>query len=290
MFTRIDIKKFGLYKDFTWHPVKMKDFDQVNIIYGRNYSGKTTLSRIFDSISQGQLHKNYTDGDFKLYTDQPATPQVTNSNLHCDGLVRVYNTDYIGRNLGWLKDEEAGEIRSFALLGEGNKKAEEAIEEIDAKLGSVEKKTGLLYTYEVKAAEYNTKKQNHDAAWSAVDSQLRTKANSDIKRKDYFVKTGDTYNVNNIQKDINEFVTLENVTVDEEGKPLEKPKVRYTVDDTVVLTEEKKKELRQTVDEKEKGIIEHLPEAEPHLTQFITIVNELVAKKITLTKTLQELV
>ncbi len=290
MFTKIDIKKFGLYKDFTWHPVKMKDFDQVNIIYGRNYSGKTTLSRIFDSISQGQLHKSYTDGDFKLYTDQPATPQVTNSNLHYDGLVRVYNTDYIGRNLGWLKDEEAGEIRSFALLGEGNKKAEEAIEEIDAKLGSVEKKTGLLYTYEVKAAEYNTKKQNHDAAWSAVDSQLRTKANSDIKRKDYFVKTGDTYNVNNIQKDINEFVTLENVTVDEEGKPLEKPKVRYTVDDTVVLTEEKKKELRQTVDEKEKGIIEHLPEAEPHLTQFITIVNELVAKKITLTKTLQELV
>ena len=23
MFTKIDIKKFGLYKDFTWHPTKM---------------------------------------------------------------------------------------------------------------------------------------------------------------------------------------------------------------------------------------------------------------------------
>ena len=30
MFAKIDIKKFGLYKDFTWHPVMMKDFDQVS--------------------------------------------------------------------------------------------------------------------------------------------------------------------------------------------------------------------------------------------------------------------
>ena len=52
MFTKIDIKKFGLYKDYTWNPAKMKEFRRVNIIYGRNYSGKTTLSRIFDSISQ----------------------------------------------------------------------------------------------------------------------------------------------------------------------------------------------------------------------------------------------
>ena len=44
MFTKIDIKKFGLYKDFTWNPGKMKDFDQVNIIYGRNWKNRRTLT------------------------------------------------------------------------------------------------------------------------------------------------------------------------------------------------------------------------------------------------------
>lgn len=269
----------------------MKDFDQVNIIYGRNYSGKTTLSRIFDSVSQGVLHKNYLDGQFTLYTDDNSVPEVKETNMSdCPYLVRVYNSDFVGRNLGWLKDEEAGEIRSFTLLGEGNKKAIEAIEAIDAQLGFVEKKTGLLYTYEVKAAEYNRKKQAHDAAWSALNGQLRTKANSDIKKKNYFVKLGETYNVNNIQKDIDEFVTVENVSVDDDGKPLEKPKVKYTVDDSVVLTEEKKKELEQAIEEKEKSSITRLPEGEPHLAAFMTTVNELVTKKITLNKTLQELV
>ena len=124
MFTKIDIKKFGLYKDFTWHPAKMKNFGQVNIIYGRNYSGKTTLSRIFDSVSQGNLHEDYLDGEFELTDD-------TGKKIHgggggvtkdagLDWQVRVYNSDYVRRNLGWLSNEEAGEIKSFTLLGSGN--------------------------------------------------------------------------------------------------------------------------------------------------------------------------
>ena len=42
MFTKIDIEKFGLYKDFEWNTLPA--LGRVNIIYGRNYSGKTTLS------------------------------------------------------------------------------------------------------------------------------------------------------------------------------------------------------------------------------------------------------
>ena len=49
MFTKIDIKKFGLYKEFRWL-ANLPEMSRVNIIYGRNYSGKTTLSRIFDGI------------------------------------------------------------------------------------------------------------------------------------------------------------------------------------------------------------------------------------------------
>ena len=291
MFTKIDIKKFGLYKDFTWHPTKMQVFDQVNIIYGRNYSGKTTLSRIFDGVSQGVLHKNYLDGQFTLYTDDSSVPEVKESNMSdCPYLVRVYNSDYVGRNLGWLRNEDAGEIRSFTLLGARNNEAETDIQNINEQLGSVEEKKGLEYDYACKNEAYSTKKTAHDTEVLNLDNQLKDKANNYIKKKNEYVKLGQNYNVTHLQKDINQFVTVENIVVDEEGKTLENPVVRYVVDNSVELTDEKKEQLKKTIEEKEKSTIEKLPDIEPHLTQYYEQVKELVPKAITLSKTLQELI
>lgn len=116
MFTKIDIKKYGLYKDFTLG--SLPELGRVNIIYGRNYSGKTTLSRIFDGISLGQLHKNYLDGEFTLHTEDDTVKTVTKDNMNdCPYPVRVYNSDYVGRNLSWLRNEEEGEIIPFTLQG-----------------------------------------------------------------------------------------------------------------------------------------------------------------------------
>lgn len=52
MITKLDISKFGLYKDYSWNTEigNTETFRRLNIIYGRNYSGKTTLSRIFKCI------------------------------------------------------------------------------------------------------------------------------------------------------------------------------------------------------------------------------------------------
>lgn len=152
MFKKIDIKKFGLYKRFVWQ-ANMKPFSRVNIIYGRNYSGKTTLSRIFDCVGQAAMHKDYADGEFTLKTD--TDEEVTNNNLEYDGLVRVYNADYVSQNLSWLKNEDEGEIKSFTLLGAENKKAQEEINALEEKLGDVEKKTGLRYEYYTKNKDWN---------------------------------------------------------------------------------------------------------------------------------------
>ena len=43
------IKDFGVYQDFKWRG-DTPDFENKNIIYGWNYSGKTTLSRFFDLL------------------------------------------------------------------------------------------------------------------------------------------------------------------------------------------------------------------------------------------------
>lgn len=289
MFTKIDIKKFGLYKDFTWG--SLPELGRVNIIYGRNYSGKTTLSRIFDGISLGLLHKDYLDGEFTLHTNNSTVKEVKEANMSdCPYLVRVYNSDYVSRNLSWLRNEEEGEIQPFTLIGSDNMEAEKAIKEIDEKLGSVEDKKGLLYVDDVKTKEYQTKKAKFDETVGNLEWQLKNKANGDIKKKNIYVKQGTSYIVNNIKRDIEEFVTVEQETVDSKGQKIEKPRIVFVVDDSVVLTEEEKAQLKKTVEEKEKTAIAELPETASHLNKYADEVRALVTKRITLSKTLQELV
>lgn len=289
MFTKIDIKKFGLYRDFTWGNLPV--LGRVNIIYGRNYSGKTTLSRVFDAMSLNQLHKDYLDADFTLHTEDPAVHTVNQTNMdQCPYAVRVYNSDYVKRNLSWLNNEEDGEIIPFTLLGSDNVEAQKAIEEIDEKLGNIEEKKGLLYADHVKSKEYYDKKGKYDDAWNALETALKNKANGDIKKKNLYVKQGTNYIVNNIKRDIEEFISAVNVTEDEEGKPLEKPYIKYEADDAVVLTDEEKEKLTKTVNETEKPTISVLPDKEPHLTDFVEKVKKLAPKTIALSKALQELV
>lgn len=62
MITKIDIKKFGLFSNYTWSQNignnSVNDFKKLNIIYGRNYSGKTTLSRIIKCVADGKREQN----------------------------------------------------------------------------------------------------------------------------------------------------------------------------------------------------------------------------------------
>ncbi|MFR0679264.1 AAA family ATPase, partial [Dysgonomonas mossii] len=61
MIKKIDIQKFGLFSNYNWNSEVGSDpekdvFKKVNIIYGRNYSGKTTLSRIFRCVWKNLLN------------------------------------------------------------------------------------------------------------------------------------------------------------------------------------------------------------------------------------------
>ncbi|MBK8682515.1 MAG: AAA family ATPase [Bacteroidetes bacterium] len=52
------IKQFGVFKDYKWDTTDgIKDFKEKNVIYGWNYSGKTTISRIFSSLGQTNSRK-----------------------------------------------------------------------------------------------------------------------------------------------------------------------------------------------------------------------------------------
>jgi len=59
------VKHFGLFKDFKWSG-DIPGFRQYNLIYGWNYSGKTTLSRIFRCIELKELHSDFQNAEFDI--------------------------------------------------------------------------------------------------------------------------------------------------------------------------------------------------------------------------------
>jgi wobble nucleotide-excising tRNase len=223
---RIDsIKNMAVFKDFRWaSSVKddgnnIAEFKKINILYGRNYSGKTTLSRIFRALETGSVSDKYSSPEFQLAFEGGRT--ATQNSLTSHGqVVRVFNEDFVRDNLRFIVDDEQT-INSFAILGEDNTKLEEEIEKHEAELGSEEDKSGLLGKF--LGAEENFKKarKDHGDKSSELEKKLSDKANkagTGIKHNKAF---GDAlYNVTKIKKDISTVTkdTYSPLTDDQVGK------------------------------------------------------------------------
>ncbi|MGV0981424.1 MAG: AAA family ATPase [Polynucleobacter sp.] len=204
MFSQINIGSFGSFRDLTWRKDlkngdnTVQSFKRLNILYGRNYSGKTTLSRIFRALETGRIPPNYLDSTFTVFGDKG---DVTQADLigHCYD-VRVYNRDFVSENLSFLVNQANGEIKTFAIVGEKNKEIEDAIAAIQTKLGSVESKVGLLYELAEKMKEWDRTKGIHKTAFDALESKLRSHANDKIKQNRTYGPA--VYNIDSIKKDI----------------------------------------------------------------------------------------
>lgn len=204
MFSQVDIGNFGSFKDLTWSKSlkdtgnNVQNFKRLNILYGRNYSGKTTLSRIFRALETGRIPLNYVGSSFTVRGDKG---DVTQTGLVGHGYdVRVYNRDFVSENLSFLVDQTNGEIKTFAIVGEKNKEIEDAIAAIQVKLGSIESKAGLRHELEAKKKERDRTKLSHKAASDALESKLRSHANDKIKQNRIYGSA--IYNIESIKKDI----------------------------------------------------------------------------------------
>lgn len=201
------IKGMAVYDDFQWSS-SMRDagnniaeFKSLNILYGRNYSGKTTLSRIFRALETGTLSDKYNSPEFKLSFDGGSS--ATQSSLTNHGqVVRVFNEDFVRDNLRFIVDDKQT-INSFAILGEDNTKLEEEIEKHEAELGSEEDKSGLIGEFLGANEKFKGAQKAHGDKSLELEEKLRDKANkagSGIKHNKTF---GDAnYNVQKIKTDI----------------------------------------------------------------------------------------
>lgn len=118
------IKDFGIFRNFTWPTTGMPDFQKHNLLYGWNYSWKTTISRVFRSFEKGQKHLDYPDATFSLYD---GTRSHTEADLTTLPNVRVFNIDFINENLKWYSNNE-NQIEPIFILGEENIELQERLE------------------------------------------------------------------------------------------------------------------------------------------------------------------
>lgn len=271
MITKIDITNFGLFNNYSWNSVIGKDetFRRLNIIYGRNYSGKTTLARIFKCIEDALVHKHYPDCGFALTVDDGKI--ISHSNFNTDLKIRVYNSDFIRENLSWLYNDD-GTIKPFTILGVKNIELDRQIKEIDETLGSEEAKTGLIYKLsEIQKASYahNLKYQNR---YNTLEDKLRKRANDKIKvDSNLFLPTSlkKTYTITDIRSDI---ASIENDTF------------KYLLD------VEQKSEKLKLLSEISMANINSLPESKPNFATYYEQTKLILIRRIKPSEPLADLI
>lgn len=89
------IQNFGIYRDFRWNN-SLPEFAKLNLIYGWNYSGKTTLSRIFQAFEHRKLSTEYYATTFEIELEDKSL--VSSTDLSASPVVRVFNRDYVQNN------------------------------------------------------------------------------------------------------------------------------------------------------------------------------------------------
>jgi len=270
MFTKIKkIDNYAVFINFDWNAAvrdkenNVAEFKDINIIYGRNYSGKTTLSRMFRSLEKGKLNEKYPNATFEFEhtgTDRMCHLDVAN----CSYDIRVYNRDYISENLKLLIDED-GAIQPFAILGESNVAIENEIAEKEIKLGSEADETGLKFELKNKADAYAKKKSEKESTESALDDKLRTKANQSIKTNPIYNDVN--YNITKIKADI---------------AKIDRNKIE-------LLDEEEVESKKKLLKEESKDNVSPIAKYNASFSLLYQKAEQLLSKEIKPTKSIQEL-
>jgi wobble nucleotide-excising tRNase len=266
------IKRMAVFHDFNWDSSirdagnNIAEFRKINILYGRNYSGKTILSRIFRALETGVVSDKYENPKFSLLLEDSET--VTQDSLRAhDQTIRVFNEDFVKENLRFIIDDEHS-INSFAILGDDNNKIEEEIKVHESELGSEEEATGLYGKLKDADSTYIYAKKRFEDDSSGLENKLRDKANkagTGIKHNKTF---GDAnYNITKIRNDIK----------------------TVTVDSYQPLTQEQVDKYHQLLKEEAKATI---PESTPFNLKFEFLAKktkEIVEKKIKVSDPIQDL-
>ncbi|MEX2962033.1 AAA family ATPase [Microbulbifer sp. TYP-18] len=122
------ITGLGIFKDFSWND-NLPEFADFNLVYGWNYSGKTTLSRIFDGLGKPELIPQL-DGTFEVLDSEDNT--LRSANVTDPQNCKVFNRDFIERNF-----RQEHNAPAVFIVGDDAAKIRDRISTLEARRGSV---------------------------------------------------------------------------------------------------------------------------------------------------------
>ncbi len=105
------VRNLGTFSDFQWQK-SCQEFEKYNFFYGWNYSGKTTLSRIFRCLETKTQHPDFPNAEFSLETDNG---NITQRSISKDYPIRIFNEEFVEANFQW--NNEIAEIEPVLILG-----------------------------------------------------------------------------------------------------------------------------------------------------------------------------
>jgi wobble nucleotide-excising tRNase len=184
MIKKIDsIKNLAVFKDFIWDNCvtdgvgKPVSLSKVNILYGRNYSGKTTLSRIIRALETGVISDKYGAPEFAVSFDDNSTAGRKNLTAH-GKTIRVFNEDFVRENLRCMSNPEDSVTPFAVIVGEDNSRIEQEIHDLEDELGSDEsgKETGLFARLMTSERDLKSAIDEHRKAEGDLDRQLTEEA------------------------------------------------------------------------------------------------------------------
>lgn len=139
------IRNFGVFRDIPAgnQPNAMPEFGTINLIYGWNYSGKTTLSRAFACLETDKKHPDYSAAQVSFEGKEGA---LHGPDTDTSIKVRVYNEDFRKANLRWDGEggHDEGDIKPIVVFGESNIAAQKNLESERAKLKSINSELGQV--------------------------------------------------------------------------------------------------------------------------------------------------
>ncbi|WP_180153086.1 MULTISPECIES: AAA family ATPase [unclassified Acinetobacter] len=205
------IDNFSIFKNFDWNQNlslgnnQTYDFKDINIFYGRNYSGKTSLSKIIRALDTKTISTKYANPNFQIeFVDKSIISQ--NNLTTFTHPIHVYNSDFVKENLKFIHDENAN-IESFSVtLGGDNQQILDRIKELNDELGLNEDstKSGLYLDIQNKDNKVRCANTDHQSKVRDLDKKLSDKATRGSNSiKDNHERFGEIrYDKRNLEADI----------------------------------------------------------------------------------------
>lgn len=174
------IKDFGIFKNFNWD-ASINSFKKRNLIYGWNYSGKTTFSKLFSNLEKkSKIHFPNSEYTFEIELNAEVFTQERLADFPY--LVKVFNSNYVKNIFSWDKENSDGFEPILFYLGDEAGNIQPKIDLLrdrwNPKIDAIKKSNETVVTAFTDYAKDNGK-------FSKQATEIRKYLNDQIKASDF---------------------------------------------------------------------------------------------------------